>query len=131
MTRQVRETIESIGRDIRKNEEEEKNMTKWAVKTVDYYADECYKDSLWVEVRLFDTKSEAVEYLNSVIRDGWTTEVCVDGEIQSLAYCRGKSEVDSVKYSAWYYSEDGETAWAFYSDGSGHKGEVVEMEVEV
>ena len=104
-------------------------MTKWAVQTVDYYEQECYRDSIEMDIRLFDTKLEAVEELNRIIRDDWTTEVDVDGDVRMLADCPGKSEMESEKYSSWYYSEYGTWAWAFNSSG-GHKGEVFEIEVD-
>lgn len=105
-------------------------MTKWAVQTVDYYDSECYRDTLEAGVDLFDSRRDAIRELNRVIREDWTTEVDVDGETKMLADCQGMSETDSVKYSAWYYSEDGMVAWAFCDNGSGHKGEVFEIEVE-
>ena len=105
-------------------------MKKWAVRTVDYYESECYRDSLEMGLKLFKTKLEAVEELNRVIREDWTTEVEVDGDTRMLADCPGMSETDSVKYSSWYYSEDGTLAWSFYGNGSGHKGEVIEVEFE-
>ena len=105
-------------------------MKKWAVQTVDYYECECYRDSLEMGLKLFDTRLEAIDELNRVIRQDWTTEVEVDGETKMLADCYGMSETDSVKYSSWYYSEDGTLAWSFWDNGSGHKGEVVEVELK-
>lgn len=105
-------------------------MKKWAVQTVDYYECECYRDSLEMGLKLFKTKLEALNELNRVIREDWTTEVEVNGETKKLADCPGMSETDSVKYSSWYYSEDGALAWSFYDNGSGHKGEVVEVELK-
>ena len=105
-------------------------MKKWAVQTVDYYESACYRDSLEMGLKLFKTKLEAVEELNRVIREDWTTEVEVDGNTRKLADCPGMSETDSVKYSSWYYSEDGTLAWSFCDNGSGHKGEVIELEFE-
>ena len=104
-------------------------MKKWAVQTVDYYEPECYRDMLETDVSLFDTRRDAIRELNRTIRDDWTTEVDVGGETKMLADCQGMSETDSVKYSSWYYSEDGTIAWSFYDNGCGHKGEVVEIEV--
>ena len=104
-------------------------MSRWAVKTADYYDGECYRDTLETDVSLFETRREAILELNRVIRDDWTTEVDVDGETKMLADCQGMSETDIVKYSAWHYSEDGTIAWAFIDNVSGHKGKVVEIEV--
>lgn len=104
-------------------------MIKWAVQTVDYYESECYRDTLEMDVKLYDSKLDAIDELERIIRDDWTTEVDVDGETKMLADCRGMSETDSVKYSSWHYSEDGTLAWSFYDNGSGHKGEIVEIEV--
>lgn len=106
-------------------------MIKWAVKTADYYNDECYKDSLETSIKLFDTEKEAIDELMRIIRNDWTTEVYVGGEVKSLADCRGMSEYESSKYSQWSYSGDGKIAWAFDESGSGHKGEVVEVAVGV
>ena len=107
-------------------------IKKWAVQTVDYYEGENYRDSLEMAVKLFNTEEEAIRELNRAIRCDWTTEVVVDEEYVYLADCRGMSElVDSVKYSEWYYSDDGKLAWAFYGAGSGHKGEVFEVELEI
>ena len=105
-------------------------MTKWAVQTVDYYEPECYRDPIETGLKLFDTRLEAIDELNRVIREDWTTEVEVDGETKMLADCYGMSEDYSVKYSSWYYSDDGTLAWSFYDNGSGHKGEVVEVELK-
>ena len=60
-------------------------MTKWAVQTVDYYESECYRDSLEMGLKLFKTKLEALNELNRVIREDWTTEVDIDGEYR--LYC--------------------------------------------
>lgn len=107
-------------------------IKKWAVQTVDYYEGETYRDSLEMDVKLFNTEEEAIRELNRAIRCDWTTEVVVDEEYVYLADCRGMSEqIDSVKYSEWYYSDDGKLAWAFYGAGSGHKGKVVEVELEI
>ena len=105
-------------------------VTRWAFRTVDYYESECYRDSLEMGLKLFDSKLKAMEELNRVIREDWTTEVDVNGETKMLADCYGMSEDDSIKYSAWYYSEDGMLAWSFYDNGSGHKGEVVEVDLK-
>lgn len=106
-------------------------VKKWCVQTIDYYAEESYRNTLEGCVKHFDTEAEAIAELERAIREDWTSEVGVDDEVVSLADLRGRSACDSVKYSEWNYSEDGKTAWVFYSTGSGHKGEVFEVEIEV
>ena len=104
----------------------------WAVQVSYHYGEESYKDELETDVKLFTNFADAVKELERVIRHDWTAEVEGDDYMhpKSLADMRGHaSDEDSVKYSDWYYSEDGTTAWAFYSDGHGYKGEVVQLPV--
>lgn len=106
-------------------------VEKWALQTVDYYGDENYRDSIAMDLELFDSEVEAIEALERTIRRDWTTEVEVDGEYVPLADLRGQSQEDNVKYSEWNYSEDGRLAWVFYGAGSGHRGEVVSIMIDV
>ena len=104
----------------------------WAVKVAYHYGDESYQHELDTDVKLFLDKNKAIKELERVIRDDWTAEVEGDDYLhpKSLADMRGHaSDEDSVKYSHWYYSEDGTVAWAFYTDGHGYKGEVVQLTV--
>ncbi len=104
-------------------------MKLWALKVAYCYSDECYRDTLCMDVSLYSNKDLAIGALNQTIRSDWTTEVDTEDGVKALADCRGMSESDSTKYSSWHYSEDGTEAWAFFGDGHGYKGEVVELEV--
>ena len=104
----------------------------WAVKVSYHYSEESYQHELDTDVKLFRKKEDAIKELERIIRDDWTAEVEGDDYLhpKSLADVRGQaSDEDDVKYSHWYYSEDGTVAWAFYTDGHGYKGEVVELTI--
>lgn len=108
-------------------------MKIWAVKVAYYYSDEAPRDTLECDVKLCANKKAAIDELNRIIRDDWTSTIpdenSVDGE-KLLADCRGAQEdPDSRKYSYWYYAKDGMLAWSIYTDGHGYKGEVVQLEV--
>jgi hypothetical protein len=107
-------------------------ISVWAVKVSYHYGEESYRDELETDVKLFANFNDAVKELERIIRDDWTAEVEGDDYMhpKSLADMRGHaSDEDSIKYSHWYYSEDGTTAWAFYDDRYGYKGEVVQLPV--
>ena len=108
-------------------------MKIWAVKVAYYYSDEAPRDTLECDVKLCSSKTAAIDELNRIIRDDWTTTIpdenSVDGE-KLLADCRGAQEdPDTRKYSDWYYAEDGMLAWSMFSDGHGYRGEVVQLEI--
>lgn len=109
-------------------------MKVWAVKVTYHYSEEAPKDTLECDVKLCANKKSAIDELNRIIRDDWTTTIpdknSVDG-VKLLADCRGAQEYpDSRKYSDWYYDKDGMLAWSMFSDGHGYKGEVVQLEVK-
>lgn len=103
----------------------------YAVKVAYHYKDESPRDALAIDVVLCDSKEDAVAKLNGIIRNDWTTEVYENGDYERepvpLADCRGKqADPDSVRYSDWYYAEDGTLAWA-EDAGYAYRGEVVEL----
>lgn len=105
----------------------------WAMVLTYYYPDESYKDTLSTYVKPYKTEAEAVDALNGIIRDDWTTEVPANddsGDYDLLADCPGYVEDHGTpKYSSCYYSEDRHLAWAYYTEGHGYRGEVKELEV--
>lgn len=104
----------------------------WAVVVTFHYGDECYRDELYTDVKLYKTRAEAILKLEGIIRHDWTTEVPARDEsetYESLADRPGYPEDDTPKHSECHYSEDKDVAWAFYTDGHGYKGEVIELEV--
>ena len=44
-------------------------MKKWAVQAADYYESECYRDTLEMDVKLYDSKLDAIDELERIIRD--------------------------------------------------------------
>jgi hypothetical protein len=107
------------------------DMKIWCVKVSYWYDQEAPRDTLECDVKLFSSKKAAVDELERVIREDWTTEVEVDGETKRLSDCRGMQEGgsdSSRKYCDWYYSEDGTLAWTFFWNSHGYKGEVVEVD---
>lgn len=107
-------------------------MKLWVVKVVYRYENEDWRWALDTDVKLFKKESDAIKALNDIIRSDWTTEVFYDiskCEMRLLADCPGSSEVKSCYESRWYYSIDKKTAWAYFTDGHGYKGEVVELNV--
>lgn len=100
----------------------------WQVRVCYYYPSESYKDTLEMDVRTCNEESVAVWLLNKIIRDEWTTTIS-DGDNEVLLADRKgfASCPDSPKHSEVYYSKDGKTAWAFFPDGHGYKGEVVNL----
>ena len=107
-------------------------MKLWCVKVAYYYEEESPRDTLECDVKLFASKEEAVNELERAIRRDWTVELEVNenGEdvTKELADCRGKYEYASIKWSDWYYSEDGTLAWS-YCGTHGYKGWVEEIEI--
>ena len=106
-------------------------MTKmWCVNVAYWYGDESPRDMLECSVKLFLSKEEAVDELNKIIANDWTTEVEVNGETKLLSDCRGmQQDEDSGKYSEWYYAEDGTLAWVQHGTAYAYKGWVLEVEV--
>ena len=104
-------------------------MRSWCVKTAYWYDEESPRDTLECDVKMFESEKDAVKELRRAIREDWTSEVEVNGRTRLLANCRGKSERDTVKWSDWYYSEDGKLAWFYHKSGGGYKGWVEEIEV--
>lgn len=104
----------------------------WCVKTAYYYGEESPRDTLECDVKLFASKEEAVKELERIIRHDWMTEVFVtdEDERKMLADCRGKYEYASIKWSDWYYSEDGTLAWSYDGTAHGYKGWVEEKIID-
>ncbi len=100
-------------------------MKLWGVKVAYHYGDEMPAHSLEMDVKLFPNEAEAIKELNRTIRDDWTTEIMVDGEVKKLADCPGASRESAC------YSDDMRSAWAFFWDGDdhGYKGEVFQIEI--
>lgn len=107
-----------------------KEPRNWIVRVAYYYPDGSYESTLEMEViGPFKDRYVAIEMLNRTIREIWTAEVDTADDVKDLADCRGQCELGEgdEKWSSWNYSEDGETAWCFFGDGHGYKGEVVEI----
>lgn len=105
-------------------------MKLWCVKVAYWYGDEPPSSTLECDVKLFLSKEEAVDALNKIIANDWTTEVEVNGETKLLADCRGmQQDENSRKYSEWYYAEDGTLAWVEYGTTHAYKGWVAGAEV--
>lgn len=100
----------------------------WCVKESNWYAEGAPRDELCTTVRLFRTREEALEEISRIIREDWTSEVVVDGESKPMADCKGMAEQDSVKWSDWYYSEDGALAW-FTRGSASYRVEANEIEL--
>lgn len=101
----------------------------WIVQECCYYPDEPCGRILTMSVRPYASEEDAVKILEEVIRNEWTTTVLdgIGGEV-ALADKRGYADCPGdPKRSEVYYSKDGKTAWAFFSDGHGYKGEVVQI----
>ncbi len=100
-------------------------MKLWCVKVAYHYGEEMPEHSLEMDVKFFLSEAEAIKELNRTIREDWTTEIMVDGDVKKLADCPG-----TIRESACY-SDDMKSAWAFFWDGDdhGYKGEVVQIEI--
>jgi hypothetical protein len=101
----------------------------YAVKTAYYYDGEAPRDTLAIDVVLCDSKEDAVAKLNDIIRNDWTTEVYLKGieDPKPLADCMGMQEdQENMKWSDWFYSEDGTLAWSATGTHV-YRGEVVNL----
>lgn len=91
---------------------------QWAVVQSEYWPGEAPSRTLFGSFAIFDTKEEAVAFIEKVIREEWTTEVEMPTEEdeyhqEPLADHRGyQSDEDSMKWSDVCYAEDGTEAWA-------------------
>lgn len=99
----------------------------WQLRVCYYHPDEPWGSTLSMWVNTYASEETAVKMLEETIRSDWTTTVPDgNGDEVALADRRGYADYPGdPKHSEVYYSEDGKTAWAFFSDGHGYKGEVV------
>lgn len=92
---------------------------KWCVLQSEFQYESNERDRLFGAVTVFDTKEEAIKFVEHVIRKEWYTDISVrsketgeyDGETVPLANCKGYHSDPLIKYSEVYYSEDGMEAW--------------------
>jgi len=94
----------------------------WAVIQSEVHPGDGYASGMWSGFTVFDNKSEAVEFVEDVIRDEWTTTITIPTEEdqyneEMLADHKGYCDCDSVKASDVYYSDDGTIAWSQMDDG--------------
>lgn len=104
-----------------------KKPNTYVVRVCYYEPDNSFKDTLLMDTFACESEAEAIAQLERVIRDDWTAEVETDSGAVSLADCRGQTQGDYGQHGYWSYAKDGKTAWMFYSNGYGYKGEVVEL----
>lgn len=109
-----------MGEDIDKEAE-----CKWAVIQAEVYSpEEGCASGICGGFSVFNTKEEAIEYIERVIRDEWTTTVTIPTDEdefheEQLADHKGyQSDRSSVKWSDVYYSEEGDLAWCQVGDTS-------------
>lgn len=104
------------------------DKARWQLRVCYYYPDEPWGNTLSTSVQSYASEEVAIKMLEETIRSVWTTTV-PDGDVGEVALAdrRGWQDDPVPERSEVYYSKDGKTAWAFFSDGHGYKGEVVEV----
>lgn len=85
---------------------------KFYVKEMAFYKDEPSGTAGFCSLRQFETEEDAIQFLNYLIRNEWTTTVPADTEDGEalLADVPGYGEEDG-KYAPCHYSSDRRLAW--------------------
>jgi len=88
----------------------------WAVLQSEWYEGESPEECVWAAFTLFDTKDQAISFIENVIRKEWLENVVVRDEsgaelVGNLADFKGFADGDTEGCLDVYYSPNGDEAW--------------------